>query len=58
MQSFIQDWKMMKVADTTFLRLQEGLERLRVETPVGTIESDYGNPFLDMAVVFVLIGSK
>jgi len=41
--------------DTTFLRLQEGLEKLKIETPVGSIESDYGNPFLDMAVVFMLI---
>ena len=41
--------------DTTFLRLQEGLEKLKIETPVGSIESDYGNPFIDLAVVYAVI---
>ena len=41
--------------DTTFLRLQEGLEKLKIETPVGSIESDYGNPFLDVVIVFLTI---
>jgi|TARA_R110000824_G_scaffold82802_2_gene207594 hypothetical protein len=35
--------------------LKERQEKIKIETPYGTIESDSGNHFLDIATIVVII---
>ena len=45
----------MLVSDSTKTFEHNSLEKIRIETPYGTIESDSGNHFVDIATIVVII---
>ena len=45
----------MLVSDSTKTFEHKSLEKIRIETPYGAIESDSGNHFVDIATIVVII---
>ena len=46
----------MLVSDSVRIVERKSLEKIRIETPYGVIESDSGNQYVDMAtIVFIIL---